>query len=315
MPELLQLCPMTDEMRQRLSAVFDIIDLRDLSDADAWLATHGPGVSHVLTDGHYGVKPPVMDALPGLAMISCYGVGYDNIDAAEAHRRGIMVTHTPDVLNAEVANTAILLMLACFRELLRDEAWVRSGDWEAKGGAPLTRSVDGRTVGILGMGRIGQEIAERLSIFSPTILYHARTEKGLPFEYVADLVDMARRSDVLICITPGGAATRHLVNREVIEALGPDGTLINVSRGSVVDEAALIGALEDGRLGWAGLDVFEDEPRVPERLCALPNTVLLPHVGSATVETRRAMGMLAVDNLIGHLKDGRVKTPVPECRG
>ena len=147
------------------------------------------------------------------------------------------------------------------------------------------------------------------------MLYHTRSRKDVPYEYVGDLTEMARRSDILICITPGGPATQHLVNRAVLDALGPEGTLINVARGSVVDEAALIEALEEGRLGWAGLDVFEDEPRVPARLRALKNTVLLPHVGSATVETRRAMGMLTVDNLIQHLEDGTVKTPVPECAG
>ena len=315
MAELLQISGMTEEMRARLDAVFDITDLREQSDTEAFLEAEGGRFTHVLTDGHLGVKPPVMDRLPNLKMISCYGVGYDNIDAAEAHRRGIMVTHTPNVLNAEVANTALLLILACYRELLRDDAWVRSGDWEAKGNAPLTRSADNQTVGILGLGRIGQEIAERLAPFNPTVLYHTRSRKDVPYEYVGDLTEMARRSDILICITPGGPATQHLVNRAVLDALGPEGTLINVARGSVVDEAALIEALEEGRLGWAGLDVFEDEPRVPARLRALKNTVLLPHVGSATVETRRAMGMLTVDNLIQHLEDGTVKTPVPECAG
>ncbi len=313
MPDLLQICPMTDEMRDRLSDVFRITDLRDIDNPTDWLDGEGERFSHVLTDGHFGVKPPIMERLPNLAMISCYGVGYDNIDAANAHSKGIMVTHTPNVLNAEVANTALLLILAVYRELLRDDAWVRSGDWEAHGGAPLTRSPDNRTVGIVGMGRIGQEIAARLAPLNPTILYHARSKKDVSFEYVANLEEMARRSDILICITPGGAATHHLVNRQVIDALGPGGTLINVSRGTVVDEKELISALEDGRLGWAGLDVFEDEPRVPERLRKLKNVVLLPHVGSATVETRRAMGMLAVDNLIQHFQEGTVLTPVPEC--
>ena len=313
MPDLLQICPMTGEMQARLEAVFDISDARGINDLEGWLDTEGGRFTHVLTDGHYGVKAPVMDRLPNLSMISCYGVGYDNIDAAAAHQRGVMVTHTPDVLNAEVANTTLLLILSVYRELLRDDAWVRSGDWESKGNAPLTRSVDNCVVGILGMGRIGQEIATRLKPFNPTILYHTRSEKNVPYEYVASLKNMAAQSDILVCITPGGSATRHLVNRDVIDALGPEGTLINVSRGSVVDEAELAAALEEGRLGWAGLDVFEDEPRVPERLRALENVVLLPHVGSATVETRRAMGMLAVDNLIDHLEKGTVKTPVPEC--
>lgn len=307
MPDLLQISNTTPEMAARLAERFSVHRLDDLPEV-------GPEITHVLTDGHLGVKPEVFAMLPNLRMISCYGVGYDNIDTAEANRRGVMVTHTPDVLNAEVATTAVMLMLTTFRELLRDDAYVRSGDWERKGNAALTRSPDNRVVGILGMGRIGQEIAERLKPWNPTVLYHTRTPKDVPYEYVGDLVEMARRSDVLIVITPGGASTRHLVNAEVIDALGPEGTLINVSRGTVVDEVALIAALQDGRLGWAGLDVFEDEPRVPEALRALPNVVLLPHVGSATVETRRAMGKLTVDNLISHLDSGTVISPVPECR-
>lgn len=312
MPELLLIGGATEAMLARLEEAFTV---HRWSDHDmGWLAQNGAAITHVATNGHDGVPPDVMAALPNLQMISCYGVGYDAIDTGEAVRRGIMVTHTPDVLNAEVATTAVMLMLACYRELLRDDAWVRSGDWAAKGGAPLTRSADGQVVGILGMGRIGQEIARKLAPWAPTILYHTRSPKDVPFEYVGDLVEMARRADVLICITPGGAATRHLVDAQVIAALGPAGTLINVARGSVVDEAAAIAALADGTLGWAGLDVFENEPDVPEALRALPNVVLLPHVGSATVETRAAMGALTVDNLLQHVADGTVRTPVPECR-
>ena len=313
MPDLLLIGDATDEMIARVGEAFTIHDAKCIDDLPAWLETVGSRVTHILTNGHDGVPHVIMAGLPNLQMISCYGVGYDAIDADEAARRGILVTHTPDVLNAEVATTAIMLFLACFRELLRDEAYVRSGEWEVHGNAPLTRSADFRTVGILGMGRIGKEIAAKLSPWNPKILYHARSEKDVPFQYVDDLEVMARRADVLISIIPGGAETRHLVTADVIDALGPDGTLINVSRGSVVDETALIGALENGRLGWAGLDVFEHEPRVPERLRRLRNVVLLPHVGSATVETRAAMGALTVDNLLLHLNDGTVLTPVPEC--
>lgn len=277
--------------------------------------TPSEAITHILTDGHLGVTPEVMDACPNLLAVSSYGVGYDAIDANAARARGVVVTHTPDVLNSEVATTAIMLMLACYRELLRDEAHVRSGDWAEKGSAPLTRSPDNQVVGILGLGRIGQAIAEKLAPWAPTILYHSRSAKDVSYEYVSDLTEMARRSDVLICITPGGPETEKLVNAEVIQALGPEGTLINVSRGSVVDEAALIAALQSGKLGWAGLDVFEHEPHVPKALREMPNVVLLPHVGSATVQTRAAMGKLAVDNLLQHLADGTVLTPVPECRG
>ena len=314
MPDLLLIGDATNDMIAQARKAFTIHNAGKIDDLPNWLAQNGDAVTHILTNGHDGVPPVIMAGLPNLQMISCYGVGYDAIDANEAARRGIMVTHTPDVLNAEVASTALMLMLACFREFLRDEAYVRSGEWESGGNAPLTRSLDNRTIGILGMGRIGREIAAKLGPWNPTILYHARSQKAVPFQYVDDLVGMARQVDVLICITPGGPETKHLVNAEVIDALGPGGTLINVSRGTVVDEAAMIDALETGRLGWAGLDVFEFEPHVPQRLRDLKNVVLLPHVGSATVETRAAMGALTVDNLLQHLKDGTVLTPVPECQ-
>ncbi|NNE54065.1 MAG: 2-hydroxyacid dehydrogenase [Sulfitobacter sp.] len=304
MPDLLQIGGITDAMRARLEAAFTIHQLEDFDPAT---------IDYVITNGHDGVRPDLLASLTNVKVISGYGVGYDAIDANEAARRGIIVTHTPNVLNQEVATTAVLLMLACYRALLRDDAYVRSGDWAQKGNAPLTRSADNQTVGILGLGRIGQAIADKLAPWNPTILYHSRSSKDVPYTYCDSLVDMARQSDVLICITPGGPSTHQIVNAEVLEALGPQGTLINVSRGSVVDEAALIEALQSGKLGWAGLDVFEAEPKVPQALRDLPNTVLLPHVGSATVETRAAMGALTVDNLLQHLKDGTVISAVPEC--
>lgn len=306
MADLLQIGGVTDVMRERLEAAFT---LHKLNDGDY----PAEAITHVATNGHDGVPADVMAGLPNLKMISCYGVGYDAIDVAAAKARGIMVTHTPNVLNAEVATTAVMLMMACYRELLRDDAWVRSGNWEAKGNAPLTRSVDNQTVGILGLGRIGQAIADKLAPFGTTIVYHSRSQKDVDHRYYGDLTEMARDVDCLICITPGGPSTNKIVNRGVLEALGPQGTLINVSRGSVVDEAEMISALEDGRLGWAGLDVFEAEPHVPEALRKRDNVVLLPHVGSATVETRAAMGALTVDNLLQHLKEGTVISPVPEC--
>lgn len=308
MADLLQIGGITDVMKDRLEAAFTIHKLVD--------GGYPAGdITHVATNGHDGVPADVMAALPNLKMISCYGVGYDAIDVAAAKARGVMVTHTPNVLNAEVATTAVMLMMACYRELLRDDAWVRSGDWEAKGNAPLTRSVDNQTVGILGLGRIGHAIAEKLAPFGTTVVYHSRSAKDVDYKYYDNLVNMARDVDCLICITPGGPATNKLVNRDVLDALGPQGTLINVSRGSVVDEDALISALQEGRLGWAGLDVFEAEPKVPQALREMSNVVLLPHVGSATNETRAAMGALTVDNLLQHLQDGTVISPVPECAG
>ena len=309
MPDLLMIGGATPAMLERLEAAFTI---HRLTDTD--LGAVGDKITHVATNGHDGVKPDSMASLPNLKMISCYGVGYDAIDTVEANKRGVMVTHTPNVLNAEVATTAVLLMLACYREVLRDDAYVRSGQWEKQGNAPLTRSADDQIVGILGLGRIGQAIADKLAPWGTKILYHSRSKKDVSYTYYDNLTNMARDADVLICITPGGPSTNKIVNAEVIEALGPEGTLINVSRGSVVDETALIDALQSGKLGWAGLDVFEAEPHVPEALRNLPNTVLLPHVGSGTVETRAAMGALTVDNLLQHLENGTVKTPVPECQ-
>lgn len=315
MTDLLLIGGATPVMLDRLSEKFTIHKTTEMDNPAAWLAENGSKISYVATNGHDGVKPAYVDAMPNLKAISCYGVGYDAIDTAQAVARGIVVTHTPNVLNAEVATTAVLLMLACYREILRDDAYVRAGRWEAEGNAPLTRSADGQTVGILGLGRIGQAIADKMAAFDATIVYHSRNPKDVPYKYYSDLKQMARDVDVLVCITPGGAATNKIVNADVLEALGPQGTLINVSRGSVVDEAALIEALKSGKLGWAGLDVFEAEPKVPEALRQLDNVVLLPHVGSATHETRAAMGALTVDNLLQHQKDGTVISPVPECAG
>lgn len=312
-PGLLLIGGATPEMLSRMEAEFSLHKMSEIADFESWTAEHGEAVQAVATNGHDGVPVHVMEACPNIGVASAYGVGYDAIDTAACVARGIKVSHTPNVLNAEVANTTLMLLLALYRNFLADEHHARSGAWETEGNAPLARSPDNRTIGILGMGRIGQEIAERLQVFNPTILYHTRSKKDLPFEYCADLVEMAQRADVLVCITPGGPATEKLVNKEVLEAIGPDGMVINVSRGSVIDEAALVEALEAGKLGMAGLDVFEKEPAIPDALKTMKNVVLLPHVGSATVETRAAMGKLTVDNLLQWKADGTVLTPVPEC--
>jgi len=307
MLELLIIGTITDAMEKALTQHFSLSRAADVD-----LSQDGARFDYVLTNGGAGIATTDIDKLPNLRLISCYGVGYDAIDAVEAARRGILVTHTPDVLNGEVATTALMLMMACYRELLRDDSWVRSGKWSSEGEAPLTRSMDHQRVGFVGMGRIGQEIARRLAPFSPEIFYHARSARDVPHAFEPDLVAMATKVDCLIVITPGGPATYHLVNRDVMQALGPKGTLINVARGSVIDEAAMVACLRDGQLGWAGLDVFEAEPKVPDALKAMKNVVLLPHVGSATRETRAAMGQLVVDNLIDHATKGSVRTPVPE---
>ena len=312
--EMLLIGGATPRMMDRFAADFDTVhELSKVDDRAAFLSQHGAGIMAVATNGHDGVPADIMDALPNLKIISGYGVGYDAVDTDTAVERGIVVTHTPNVLNDEVANTAIMLMLTLYRNFLHDEAYVRSGRWEAEGNAPLSRSPSNRTVGILGLGRIGETIAEKLRAFRATVVYHSRNPKKVDYKYYGDLKEMAADVDVLIVSTPGGPATDKLVNREVLDALGPEGTLINVSRGSVVDEAALVLALQEGRLGYAGLDVFEAEPKVPEALLTMPNVVLLPHVGSATIETRQDMGDLVCDNLTQFLEDGTTITPVPEC--
>lgn len=315
MTELLLIGGATPRMLAAMAKDFDKVHkANDIADLPAFLAEHGAAIEAVATNGHDGVKPEIMAALPNLKIISGYGVGYDAVDAPAAAARGIVVTHTPNVLNDDVANTAVMLLLAVTRRLVRDDAYVRAGKWTGFGAAPLTRSIAGKKVGILGLGRIGETIANKLeAAFGCVICYHSRSAKPVKWQYFADLKDMAAAVDHLVVITPGGPATDKLVNRAVIDALGPDGTLINVARGSVVDEAEMVKALEDGRLGGAGLDVFEHEPKVPEALFPMDNVVLLPHVGSATVETRQAMGDLVTENLHRFFTDGTVTSPVPEC--
>lgn len=312
MDRLLVIAPLTDEMRTMLTPHFSLHPVTEMDQPTDWLDTHGAGIEYVLTDGHLGLRPEYLQRLPDLKLISSNGVGYDAIDTATAAERGIVVTHTPGVLNAEVATTTLMLLMACFRNLRAEMENAHSGAWGTGVALPLSRSLDNRTIGILGMGRIGGEIARKLAPFSPRILYHSRSPKDVPYEYMASLRDMAAASDALVCITPGGAATHHLVNAEVLRALGPDGTLVNVGRGSVVDEQALIAALNAGELGYAGLDVFEDEPNIPEALRSHPRVTALPHIGSATLETRAAMGKLAIDNILQHKSDGRTLTSVPE---
>jgi lactate dehydrogenase-like 2-hydroxyacid dehydrogenase len=314
MTGLLVIGEITTEMRDRLEDRFDLHDAHRIDDMTSFLGGKGDTVGYVLTDGHYGVPEDWMDAMPNLALISNYGVGYDAIDVDLSVSRGILVTHTPQVLNDEVATTALMFMLASYRNFLASDAYVRAGRWPEEGQMTLSRSADNRRVGILGLGRIGLALARKLEPFHADIAYHNRTPRDVPYRYYDDLAEMAAACEVLFVVTPGGADTRGIVNRKVLDALGPEGLLVNVSRGSVVDEPALVAALQEGRLGAAGLDVFADEPNVPEALFTMPNVVLTPHIGSATFETRSAMGNLVVDNLLQHLADGRVISPVPECR-
>ncbi|KWX68042.1 2-hydroxyacid dehydrogenase [Mycobacterium sp. NAZ190054] len=277
----------------------------------AFLAEHGAEITAVVTSGRTGVDAELMQALPNLGAVVNFGVGYDTTDVDVAAARGIGVSNTPDVLTDCVADTAVGLMIDTLRQFSASDRYVRAGRWPVDGSYPLTRQVSNTDVGIIGLGRIGTAIAVRLSAFGCTISYHNRREvPDSPYTYVASPVELAAAVDVLIVAAAGGAGTRGLVSREVLDALGPQGYLINVARGSVVDQEALVAALTDGRLAGAGLDVFADEPQVPEELFALDNVVLLPHVASGTVQTRAAMEALTLRNLDSFLKTGELVTPV-----
>jgi len=301
----------------QLEASFIVHDRLHDTDPAAFAAV-APQVRAIAASGDSRVSGELIAQLPALEVISVMGVGYDGVDVAAAKARGIMVTHTPDVLNDDVADLALGLMLCASRQLPAADRWVRDGSWESRGAMPLARKMSGARLGIVGMGRIGQAIAQRAAAFGMDIAYNARSAKSaLPWTFVPEVAALAARSDFLVLITPGGVGTKHLINAEVLQALGKgrgEGILVNVARGSVVDEAALVDALERGVIAGAALDVFEDEPRVPARLRALPQVVLAPHIGSATQATRQAMADLAFDNLRLHFAGQPLRTPVPECR-
>jgi lactate dehydrogenase-like 2-hydroxyacid dehydrogenase len=264
--------------------------------------------------GHTRIDDAFVELFPRLEIVSSFGVGYDHIDAARLARRGIVVTHTPDVLTGEVADLALGLLIATVRQLPQVDRYLRAGHWLHKP-YPLTATLRGRKVGILGLGRIGKAIARRLQACDLEVEYHGRKpQPDAGYRYHPTLLGLAQSCDVLMVVASGGAETRHIVNREVLEALGPDGIVINVGRGSVIDEQALVDALRDRRILSAGLDVFEDEPKVPAELVAMEHVVLLPHVGSASVHTRNAMGQLVVDNLVSWFAGRGAVTPVPECQ-
>ena len=254
-----------------------------------------------------------MSRFPRLEIVASFGVGYDHVDAKWAGEHGIIVTNTPDVLNEEVADTALGLLLCTVREFPQADRYVRAGKWAEKG-YPLSRAtLRDRTVGMVGMGRIGRAIARRLDAFGVPVVYHSRNpQKDVSYKYYPDLVVMAREVNTMMVIVPGGPATKNLINKEVLEALGPDGILINMARGSVVDEPALIEALKSKTIMSAGLDVFVNEPHVPAELIAMENVVLFPHLGSASDYTRRAMDQLVVDNLLAWFSGKPPLTPVPE---
>lgn len=281
-------------------------------DKPAFLTQVGPLIRGIATRGDLGASRAMIDACPHLEIVSVYGVGTDAVDLAACRARGIRVTNTPDVLTEDCADLGVAMMLAASRGLVSADAWVRRGHWAGKGQFPLRRRISGCRAGILGLGRIGFAIAERLRGFGMTISYSATAPKphaeGLTF--VADPLELARGCDVLFVTLAASAATRHIVDRRVIEALGPEGLLVNISRASNLDEPALLDALESGSLGAAALDVFEGEPALDPRFLALDNVLLQPHHASGTVEARRAMGQLVRDNLKAHFAGRPLLTAV-----
>ncbi|GAB4543167.1 MAG: 2-hydroxyacid dehydrogenase [Roseibium sp.] len=305
--------PMLPTVQEQLDAAFTVHRPYEAADPVAALAEVADRIRGVAVNGGK-IDAEFLSKLQNAEIVASFGVGYDHIDTGDCLAAKVMVTHTPDVLTDEVADTALGLMLMTVREFGQAEQWLRAGKWEAEGPYPLTQAtLQGRTLGIFGLGRIGKAIAKRAEAFGMAIHYHGRSRQdGVDYPYHASLKDMAEACDTLMVVAPGGASTQHAVNAEVLQALGPEGILINIGRGSVVDETALIEALESGAIYGAGLDVFEHEPKVPERLLALPRVTLLPHVGSASQATRNAMGQLVVDNLKSWFDTGKAITPVPE---
>ena len=284
--------------------------LSDAPDRAAFLKQHAPNVRALATFGPMAVDGKLMDTLPRLEIISNFGVGVDAINLDDAKKRNIIVTNTPEVLNEAVADTAIALVLNTVRKFPQSEVYLRGGNWASRGAYPLTTDIGGKTLGVLGLGRIGEAIARRALACGMQIRYHNRSRKDVTYPYDPDAVTLAKNSDVLMVVTPATAETSRIINAKVLDALGPQGYLVNIARGSVVDEPVLLRYLQEKKIAGAGLDVFADEPRVPPEFFSLDNAVLFPHVGSATVETRKAMGELQVENLRLHFAGKPVRTRV-----
>jgi hydroxypyruvate reductase len=293
-----------------LQSEFNTHLLSDAADRNAFLKQHAPAVRGLATFGPMPVDAKLMDALPKLEIISNFGVGVDAINLDDARQRKIIVTNTPEVLNDCVADTALALVMNTLRKLPQSEAYLRAGHWASRGPYPLTTSLGGKTLGILGLGRIGEAIARRAIACGMKIRYHNRNKKDVPYPYDPDPVTLAKNSDVLLVVTPASAETNRMVGAKILDALGPQGYLINIARGSIVDEPVLLRYLQEKKIAGAGLDVFVDEPRVPPQFFTLDNAVLFPHVGSATVETRKAMGDLQIENLRRHFAGKPVLTRV-----
>jgi lactate dehydrogenase-like 2-hydroxyacid dehydrogenase len=310
-PTILQACRLPPVLASRLSQLAPVEVLSDAADPHQFLAERGHAFTVLVTTGTEGASAELIRALPHLKAICSLGVGFDAIDLEAARAQGVAVSNTPDVLNDCVADLAMGLLLDVVRGLSASDRHVRRGAWSTQGPTPPTTRVSGKRLGMLGMGRIAQAIARRATGFDMDIRYHCRTPKpALPWTHEPSLNALADWADFLVVACTGGPETCHLVSTDVLRALGPNGFLVNVARGSVIDEAALVASLQSGGLAGAGLDVFENEPHVPAELMAMDNVVLLPHVASGTQETRRAMAELVLKNLGSFLTSGRLVTPV-----
>ena len=309
--DILITAPLPPFLDQPLQTNYRCHNYVQAADKAALLKSAGPVIRGLVQGGGTVTPVSLLDALPGLEIVSVFGVGYDGVPVDYCRKRGIKVTNTPDVLTDDVADVAVALILMTGRGFVRANRFVHSGEWLRRG-PDLTSKLGGRMVGIVGLGRIGKAIAERAQAMQMRVAYTGRKPRDVPYQYVDDIRSLAAEVDFLVVACPGGPATRHLVDERVLAALGRKGTLINIARGSIVDEAALVRALADGTIKGAGLDVFEDEPNVPPALLALDNVVLLPHVGSATRETRGAMADLCKANLDRWFAQRSVLTLIPE---
>lgn len=309
-PEIVIVGPLYPATQARLDELFTAHRLWEAADPDARLREIGPRLRAIAVYALHSCPTALIEALPALEIIACMGIGVDRIDLGSARARGIRVTNTPDVVTDATAELALGLILAVERRIAEGDRFVRRGDWSRRE-LPFGRSLSGRRLGILGFGRIGRAIARRAAGFDMTIAYGGpRAKPDAPYPYFADPVALGEWSEIFVVACPGGEATRHLVDKATIEAIGPKGTLVNIARGSIIDEAALVEALATGALGGAGLDVFAGEPNVPSALFARDNVVLMPHAGSATHDTRAAMGDLMIANLLAHFAGRPLPTPV-----
>ena len=310
-PDILYLGHFPDATVAELNRRYNVHHYFNLPNPEDIPAGLAQSVRAITTEANRGLPRALLARFPNVEVISVFGAGTDAVDLTAAKERGIPVTNTPDIIGPEVADLAIGMMLASARQIVFAEHYARSGDWAKKGPVPLGRSVAHKTLGVIGLGGIGRAVADRAVPFRMRVLYNAtREKKDVPYTFVGDVVELARQSDYLMVACKGGPETKHLVSKAVIDALGPEGTLINVARGTVVDEEALIDALANKRLGYAALDVFASEPDFDKRLLDFPNVIVQPHHGTAAVETRTAMGQLMIDNLAAGLEKKPLLTPV-----